>query len=174
MYHNINMIKSLIAVLSLSFASVSFGQAVEPTWNLKEVMDKDKSIVGYVYSTSAIGTTSNQKSITNLRLICSLKDSPPIIAIYWKDAVGNGDRYVTAEVDGRTIGYGPRKWERDGNLTYRNLNESTLLLQSLRTGRQVKFTWESISGPKRTTMFTLNGFNTNYSKFISDCKIQPQ
>lgn len=169
--------KFSIAILSLTFASVSFGQPVEPTWNLKEVIDKDKSVIGYVYSTAAIGTMASnpvQKSITNLRLICSLKDSSPIIAIYWKGAVGNGDRYVTAEVDGKIIGNGPRKWERDGPLTYRNLNESPLLLQSLRTGRQVKFTWESNSGPKRTTMFTLYGFNSNFSKFNSDCKIQPQ
>ncbi len=164
--------KAILFAIALIFGSHAFAQAADPPWSLRKVLS-DKTPVGYIYYTAAIGTIDSrpvQKSVTGLRLLCSLTGGSPVIAIYWNGTNFDGTEYISIEVDGRVIS-SPQMWRQEQNLTFRNLDESRLLLQELRIGRVVKFSWTGKNGIKRTTMFSLAGFNANLAEFASACKI---
>lgn len=169
--------RKLFGIISILAATGAQAQAL--AWNLSEVPAKDKSVAGYIYHSSAVGTqvgTKTEKAVTGLRLVCSTKEyvamreSDPIIAIYWNGMFGNGTQMVGVKVDGKTIQMST-PWEQDGPVLFRRIADSKELMQGLRTGRSVSFEWESDS-TKRTTIISLKDFNTGFSEFKTSCKAQ--
>jgi len=166
--------KIIIPTLVLAIASTAFAQTEVP-WQLQDVKI-DNKVAGYIYYTSAVGTIDTKppkKVVTRLGLTCSLTERSAVIGITWKGSHFVGHEHVTTEVDGNVIGGTSTRWQQGGELTYRYLDESRPLLQALRTGRQVKFQWIGSDSIRRMTIFDLANFNTDFSKFNSDCKINP-
>ena len=168
--------KALFAALALSVSATAFAQAVpDPTWTLSPVTGgKDKVVVGYIYHTAAIGTMDSpkvQKAVTGLRLVCSMKGGMPVIAIYWNGSNFNGPEYITTEIDGKMFGTAPEQWQQEYNLTYRNIEESSALMAAIRTGKNIKFSWMGKDAVRRTTMFSLSGYQTKLADFGTACKV---
>lgn len=167
--------KALISALALAFVSNSFAQAPDPVWTMIDVPDpQTKKVIGHVYYTAALGFFSRQpenKFPTGLSIGCSLEDGRAIVAIYWTGILLDKTDQVLTEVDGKPIWNGPMTWNQDGNYTYRYVDESQPLIKALKTGRQIKFSWNAPNSINRSTMFSLSAFNTNLSKFTTACKI---
>lgn len=166
--------KFAIFALALTLTTSAFSQTTNTGWTLSEIKDKEKTTVGFIYHTAAIGTAETkpvQKSVTGLRLVCSTRGGSPAIAIYWNGTNFSGPESVTTEVDGKPFGNSSQEWRQDTNLTYRELDESRHLLQALRTGRTVKFSWTGKDSVRRATMFSLSGFNSRLSEFSTACKV---
>jgi hypothetical protein len=167
--------KTLISTLALVFASSAFAQMYDPGWSIMDVPHpKSKKVIGYVYYTPGVGYFDRKpenKFPSSLSVGCSLEDSRPVIAIYWSGLLLDGTDQVSTEVDGRTIWGAPMNWNQDGNVTYRYVDESQPLVQALKNGRQIKFSWTGANSINRSTSFNLASFNTNLSKFTTACKI---
>ncbi|HEY6436322.1 MAG TPA: hypothetical protein VIY47_07005 [Ignavibacteriaceae bacterium] len=163
----------LVGLFLIFVSTISYSQE---DWRLREVIDKSKGIVGYVYYTNAKGTKSGdqkEKVITGLRLVCSTINSSaddPIIAVFWNGGPGGATfQQVEVKVDGRSAEVG--QWTQDGTFLYRKLLESRPLIQSLRTGQVISLSWAGTDNVRRTTIFGLRNFNTNLSNFLDQCKI---
>ena len=119
--------RKLFGIISILAATGAQAQALG--WNLTEVPAKDKSVAGYIYHSSAVGTqigTKTEKVVTGLRLVCSTKEyvamreSDPVVAIYWNGMFGNGTQAVNVKVDGRPIQMAT-PWEQDGPVLFRRI-----------------------------------------------------
>lgn len=102
--------RKLFGLLALSVSMSAFAQA--SAWNISEVAGKDKSVVGYIYHSSAVGTqvgAKTEKVVSGLRLVCStkgymaMKESEPIIAVFWNGMFGNTPETVLVEIDGKPV-----------------------------------------------------------------------
>jgi hypothetical protein len=165
-------VRKLFGIVSILVAGSVQAQALG--WNVSEVLGKDKTPVGYIYHSSAVGTqvgTKTEKVITGLRLVCSIKSSEgPAIALYWNGMFGNTPQSVDVKVDGRKIAQST-PWDQDGPLLFRKIADSQELMQGLKTGRAVSFEWTQ-SGVKRTTVISLKDFNSGFGEFKTSCKTQ--
>lgn len=168
-------------VLIAAFISMS-AAAQTTTWNISEVSGKNAEILGYIYHTSTVGTqigAKTKKVISGLRLVCSTKGysamatSEPIVAIFWQGMFGNTPTAVSAEVDKKPIRLVPTLWDHDGQILYRNFSDSAELIQALKTGRNVTFSWEGNDSVKRKTVFSLRDFNSQLSEFNALCNTKP-
>ena len=169
--------RKLFGIISILAVASAPAQALE--WTLSEISAKEKTVAGYIYHSSAVGTqtgTKTEKSVTGLRLVCStreyvaMRESDPIIAIYWNGMFGNGSHTVTVKVDGRAVQM-VTSWEQDGPVLFRKIADSKELMQGLLTGRSVRLEWESAS-VKRVTVISLKGFNTGFNEFKTSCRTQ--
>jgi len=162
---------ALILVVSSSAAMAGFN-----SWELTEVRDTNHVPVGYVYSINSTGTASfgdkTTKSITSLRLICSLKGGNPIFAIYWNKRIGPNTLVPTVTVDGtQPVLDEPTVWVRDGGkLVYRDLYKSQNLLKAAKTGKELSFEIRDDMSVFYKTTFLLSGFD--YTDFNTKCKTQ--
>lgn len=171
--------RKLFGLLALSVSMSAFAQA--SAWNISEVAGKDKSVVGYIYHSSAVGTqvgAKTEKVVSGLRLVCStkgymaMKESEPIIAVFWNGMFGNTPETVLVEIDGKPVRLAPSPWDHDNQILFRKISESKELLQGLKTGRSVTFSWTSHDAVKRKTTFSLRDFNSQFSEFNASCKTQ--
>jgi len=165
-------VRKLFGIVAALFATGAMAQA--SGWNLSEVPAKDKSVAGYIYHSSAVGTqvgATPAKVISGLRLVCSAKgNDDPVIAIYWNGMFGNTPQNVDIKVDNRKIPQAT-PWDQDGPILVKKLAGEQELLQALRTGKSVTFEWTSGS-VKRTTIISLKDFNTSYGEFKTSCRNQ--
>lgn len=170
--------KKLLVSLVTVFATMAV-MAENTDWQVTEVTGHDKSVAGYIYHTGAVGTqvgTKTMKAATSLRLVCSSKVSPqrsgdPLIAVYWNTMTGNAPQFPLIQVDKKDIGL-PVQWMQDGQLLMRSVYESKELIQALKTGRNISFTWIGTDAVRRTTMFNLRDFNEHLGEFNSSCKTE--
>lgn len=170
-------VRKLFGILALVAATNVSAQVA--AWNISEIKGKDNSVVGYIYHTSAVGTqvrNKPEKIVSGLRLVCSTKtwtsnESDSIIAVYWNGMFGNTNQKVDVKVDGRTIAL-PSNWDQDNQIVFRKISESAELVQALKTGRNVTFSWDGTDSTKRVTTFSLRDFNQKFSEFNNSCKTQ--
>jgi hypothetical protein len=170
-------VRKLFAGL-LSVLAMTAGAAETSTWNLVEVQTKDKTVVGYIYHTAAVGTQLNNKKIekvgAGLRLICSSKgNGESIITVYWDGMHGNTTQNVEVTVDKKQIAIGaPVRMNQDGPIIYRSLSESRFILQAMKTGQNIQFVWTGTDSINRTVIFNIQEFNSNYAAFASACRLE--
>ena len=164
-----------IILIFISFKAYS----LPLSWNLSEVEIGSKNIIGYIYHSSTVGTqigTKKEKVITGLRFVCSTinntseSDSNSIIAVYWDGMFGNNKHIINVKVDGKPV-LVSSTWNQDGPLLYRNISESTELIESLTKGKTVSIDW-TVDSIKKATVFSLKDFNSGFNKFKLSCGIK--
>lgn len=166
--------RKIIATLFLGISFSAFGQ-IPNSWSITEVTNAIGDPRGYILHTESIGRQVGilpEKSVTGLRILCSVVTTEsPIIGIYWNSMTGSGPEYIEIKVDGKKIGTGEKtKWDRDSFILYQQLNKSSTLLQAMKTGRTIHFSWESSGSVKRETAFDLRDFNAEFPTFNEKCK----
>jgi len=172
--------KQLLATIALALSSFAcFSQEIpQSQWSLVEVTQpvaNHSSTVGYIYHTASAGYEyigrANFTHHTELRFICSAKGKPnPIIAIFWEgqNSQINLLKGITIKVDRKeVVQNNDYEWVQEGPLTYRKYEESTDLMNALKTGHMVSFEW-----PAYHTIFSLTGFQQNFDDFLAKCKLQ--
>ncbi len=174
--------KNYIAGLFLAFgAAFSHAQTPTPTptplWNLIPVNNEDNRLVGHILHTYATGTrysTPPTKSITGLRLICSLnRSADPVIALYWDNSKQGEANNVQLHirVDNREIEQYDL-WLQDDKLTYRSIKDSAGLIKAMKSGHKVQFDWFDTDATRRVTIFSLVGFGLYLNDFNTACRTQ--
>lgn len=170
--------RKLIGILALVAASNVAAQAT--AWNISEIKGKDNSVVGYIYHSSAVGTQikdKTEKVVSGLRLVCSTKSavamgsSESIIAIYWNGMFGNTNQKIDVKVDGKAVNL-TTSWDQDNQIVFRKISESTEMIQAMKTGRNITFSWTGTDSAKRITTVSLHNFNQKFSEFNNSCKTQ--
>jgi len=144
-------------------------------WNIVKVPTDDGKVAGYIFHTYAVGTKygkEQEKSVTGLRLICSATkgNSTPIVSIYWdKESLDyhNQSQDIEISIDDKAIE--TSKWVQEGKISYRNLYESGDLIEKMRLGSKISFTWKDTNGLKRSIIFNLKGFGSNLDRFGESC-----
>lgn len=113
------------------------------TWKMSEVTGKDKSIVGYIYHTSATGTKigdKQEKAFASLRLVCSTKsNAPPLVVLYWNGMNGSGNKYPLVQIDGKQVTVQQEVWIQESNILYRTVYSDDQLMKLLKTSSKVTF-----------------------------------
>lgn len=164
----------IVAALSMLTAN-----ADNTDWSLNEVISKDNSIAGYVYETIAVGTQSGsrpEKNISSIQLVCTVlvPDSnnlpEPLLMLTWNTLEGNSPQLVDLIVDNGSA-Y-TLKFEHDGSLLYRPLSESTQLLHSIITSKNVKVSWTDETGTRRIVIFNLRNINAQLNVFSDKCGVK--
>lgn len=168
------MKKTLITIFGIIFSLIAVSQ-VSPGWKISVIENKDKTPIGYIYHTYAIGTQyipAEQKVPTGLRLVCSTTyGDAPVIAIYWKDygpSSAKNNQPMKIVIDEKEIA--ESVWSTDINLIYKPLSESNDITTAMKAGKTIEFIWSN-PGRKRTK-FDLKDFNTNYYNFTKICNIK--
>ncbi len=170
--------RKLIGILALIAATNVAAQA--STWNISEIKGKDNSVVGYIYHSSAVGTQirdKTEKVVSGLRLVCSTKSLPAIgspesiVAVYWNGMFGNTNQKIDVKVDGRSINLATH-WDQDNQIVFRKISESAEMIQAMKAGRSITFSWTGTDSVKRNTTFSLRDFNQKFSEFNNSCKTQ--
>ena len=157
--------------------SIVAASAETSIWQIAEISDTEMAPVGYIYYTSAIGTQINstpKKVVTSLRLVCSTKistqrDNDPLIILFWNTMNGNTPQSVTIGVDKNTPNYLSR-WQQEGPILLRSVNESKEIMQRLKTNKSIKFSWITVDGVQHLTIFDLRTFGVHLSEFNALCK----
>jgi hypothetical protein len=173
-------VKKLFVALASIFALSAMAQSSD--WKLTAVPGPDRGTVGYIYHTSAVGTqigAKAEKIVTGLRLVCTAtgftanKNSEPVIALYWNTMTGSTPQFLGIKVDSRQVGVGQEtRWVQDGPLLLRTIEESSTLLQSMKTGNKISFEWTGTDAVRRSTIFDLRDFRSNLNEFNTVCKTQ--
>jgi hypothetical protein len=165
------MKKIVCGIISILFSSAAFCQSVP--WTLTEVKDKT-DIAGYIYHTESLGTqygVKNEKIFTSLRFACSPKSSaPPLIIIMWDSPLlkGSSTQLVYAIVDNKIIpSYD--QWDQDENIVYKPIHDTDVIMQQLKIGNVVTFTWTDNSGIRLTTAFDLQNMKKGLIEFNKVC-----
>lgn len=167
----------LITIVGLLISINTYSEI--PHWKLSEVKGNDRSVVGYVYHTEAVGTQVSQKTekvVAGLRLVCSTKASTQrnndlIIAIYWDGMFGNLTQSTDVLFNKRMFETGQKlRWDQDGPLLIRYVTDSRTFIQALKVNKDVKISWIGTDNVKRIVMFDLQEFNMNISEFAKLCK----
>ena len=172
--------KNLLAILFSLCVSVS-AFAEDTNWQITEVPNKDNVIVGYIYHSGAVGTQvdtnkKSQKVVTSLRLVCSLKastqrDNDSLFVLYWDTMEGVSGQYIVSKTSGEPTDHNMFRWEQDGPLLIRSMNESRDIIQKMKLSKNMSFMWHSKDGTLRTTMFDLRTFGSHLTEFGTLCKI---
>ncbi len=166
--YNIDM-RIILTTLLIFLSTTCF--AVQPNWRMSPVQGKDQ-LAGYIYHTSAVGRQSDvtKKIFTSLRLICSLKGGAPIVALYWNSGLyTNEDVIVSITAEGKEVGQ-PATWTNDNGLLYRNIADSSELMEALGTGKIIKFQWVTNDTTQYMTAFSVSGIDL--ADFNTKCKIR--
>jgi hypothetical protein len=157
-FYNSNM-KKLLTLLLLALCSIAHAE-----WHLATVYGKD-SPAGYIYYTSAVGTTDNEKLSTRLQFICSLKGGVPIVSIYWdKNIEANGEVVVSFVTDSSATTI--TSWTNDGELLYKPLASAPKVINAVKTGKIIKFRAQGTS-TSYTTAFNVTG--VDFTEFNAKC-----
>ncbi len=170
------MKKIFVGLIAACFVTAASASNVD--WKITKVFSEDKSVAGFIYHTSAIGTQIGQKTekvISGLRLVCSGKEptkwsEDPVIVIFWDKSDGSETQTVEIRTDKTNSELS--QWEQDGPLLVRSIPESKELMKSLRTNKNIGFTWTDSNSVKRTTLFSLRNFNTHIDEFNTLCNTQ--
>lgn len=170
--------KKLLVSMVAAFATMAV-MAENTDWQVTEVAGHDKSIVGYIYHTGAVGTqisAKTEKVATSLRLVCSNKISSqrsgdPLIVLFWNTMDGNTPQFIGIKADNRPTDH-PLRWEHEGAILMRSAYESKELMQTLKTSRSINFSWHGSDGIQRITTFNLRDFNEHLGEFNSSCKTE--
>lgn len=167
------MKKLAYGILAALLSSTAICQPV--TWDISEVKGPKDTIVGYIYYTNATGTqigAKTEKLFTSLRLVCSTKSvEPPLMIIKWDTLSGNSVQYVRATVDGKIIPLNDQ-WFQDESIVYRAITYPDPLVQRLKQGTTVTFTWIDNDAVRRTTAFDLRDMKKGLSDFNTFCHTQ--
>ena len=85
---------------------------------------------------------------------------------------GNNVANVDILVDGKNVRNltNPGIWVQDGPILFRNISESKELVDALKVGRTVTFSWIGPDSVTRRTGFNLRGFTQNLPRFNQSCK----
>ena len=170
-----NKLSAFLFTLFLSVNAI----AENTGWQITEVPNKDNNIVGYIYHVGSIGTQTTkigktEKVATSLRFVCSTKistqrDNDPIIVLFWDTMDGSIGQYIVSQVSGKSLDHMYR-WEQEGPVMMRSVNESKDLIMELKTGKNIKFYWHDKVGTLRTTIFDLQTFKSHLAEFNTLCK----
>lgn len=163
--------RKLFGILIALITTSAYSTTAE--WNISEVTRYDNKVVGYIYHSSAVGTrigTTTERSVTGLRLVCSAKEyiDSPIVVLFWNGMFGNKPKSVEVKVDGKSIN-ADYTWQQENQILYRQVGESTTLIEGLKEGRSITFRWADEDNRKMATTFDLSTFDKNYEKFKSMC-----
>jgi hypothetical protein len=154
--------KKLFTLILVAFCSL-----VHAEWHLAAVYGKDIP-VGYIYYTSAVGTTDKEKLATRLQFICSLKGGDPIVSIFWeKNIEANGEVVVSFVTDNSVPVI--TSWTNDGELLYKPLSSAPKVINSVKTGRIIKFRAQG-TNTSYTTAFNVSG--VDFTEFNAKCGTQ--
>lgn len=145
-------------------------------WNLFPV-NVNNQPVGYIYQTYSVGTVykiSKEKNVTALRFICTLKGSSlPLIGIFWNGSKNeNSNLPIEISINESIVILKNQDWVQDGFLVFRTVDESRELIELMKTGRSISFTWKNKDGIKKHTIFSLDNFTSLLSDFNTICKTQ--
>ena len=151
-----------LLLLAICFAS---GMAQASGWIMTTIHNKNTP-VGIIYYINAIGTHGASKSLTSLRLICSLTNNEQIIGVYWDKLQGREDIVVSTYVDNKLIGI-PIVWDNDISLLFKPTTEVNNIMEALSSGRLIKFQWNTDS-TQFTTAFNLTG--VDLANFNAKCR----
>ena len=166
------MKKLVCGIFATLLSSTAICQPV--TWSLSEIKGKTE-VAGYIYHTSATGTqygAKTEKVFTGLRFACSPKSSaPPLMIIYWNTMKGSSVQYVHATVDGKIVPNNDQ-WFQDESIVYRAMQDSDPIMQQLKAGSTVTFTWIDNNAVKRTTAFDLRDMKKGLGDFNAVCHTQ--
>jgi hypothetical protein len=165
-----------LALFLATFSFASYAQTPSIWWFLRPVPNEGPT-VGYIYDTRAVGyvyESNPVKNVTALRLICSTvgKDRP-IIAVVWdtQNEPKLTDLAVEIKIDRKIVpGVQDYKWVQEGKWIYHNLSESTELIDAMKDGRTISFSWVGRDTNKRYTVFSILGFNTLLNDFYTSCQ----
>lgn len=169
-------IKKLLVSFIFTFSPYLAQAQTGNEWNLFPVYINDQS-VGYIYQTYSVGTvykTPKEKNVTALRFICTLKgSSPPLIAIFWSGSKNeNLNLPIEISINESAVILKNQDWVQDGLVVFRTVDESRELIELMKTGRSISFTWKNKDGIKKHTIFALDNFTSLLSDFGTICKTQ--
>ena len=170
--------KNLLALLFSTCLSIA-AYAENIGWEIKPEPGEDGTIVGYIYHSGAVGTQvgiKTEKVVTSLRFVCSTKtsaqrDNDPLVVLFWDSMTGVTSQYIVSKASAKPLDHMFR-WEQDGPILIRSVNESKDLIQEMRLSKSISFSWHSKDGTLRTTIFDLRTFNSHLAEFNALCKIQ--
>jgi hypothetical protein len=166
--------KMLVTSLILTLSTLT-ATAQSSMWNLTSVDDSNKNPVGFIYHAYARGTATKANSTSavasGLRFVCSVKSKEePKLAIFWNGVLMvHTSQEIQISVD--NIFSTSEKWTRDGALIYTSLDKSGNLVNALKKGRLVRFSWTGNDSTRYATAFELKDFNL--SAFDNSCKTKP-
>lgn len=163
--------KMIVTGLVLTLSTLA-AIAQSSIWNLTPVADSNKNLVGFIYHVYARGTATKANSTaavaSGLRFVCSIKSKEePKLAIFWNGVLMvNTSQEIQISVDNSFST--SEKWTRDGSLIYTSLDKSGNLVDALKKGRLVRFSWVGSDSSRYTTAFELKNFDL--SAFSDSCK----
>ena len=163
-------------VYGVFFSLLSSAAICQPvSWTLSEIKGQSE-IAGYIYHTDAAGTqygAKTEKLFTSLRFACSTKSSaPPLMIIMWNTMKGSSTQFIHTTVDGNPV-LSYDQWTQDENIIYRPLQYPTdTIMQQLKTGSIVRFTWIDNNTVRRTTAFDLRDMKKKLADFNTVCHTQ--
>lgn len=141
-------------------------------WKLSKITDSNRVTVGHIYHTDA----KSENNAIGLRLVCAAPtftikgNNDPMIVLFWDQMTGNIPQMVEIKIDGKQIGVGQEfRWDQDGNILLRSINESRPIIQGMKTGRSIRFQWGP-SNKTRIAVFDLRDFNSNLAEFNKVCQ----
>lgn len=169
-YHISYMKKFFIYIAAFVLCTSAYAQK----WELTEITSKDKSVVGYIYHTSTIGTQTGPKTekvISGLRLVCSLKSQgTPLVVIFWDKMLGIGPQILRIKIDSKEFVESSKyQWMQDGNILVREINESQSLFLALKNARSFSINWTSNDNITRTSIFDVSAMSSQISNFATVC-----
>ncbi len=167
--------KTFIGLVLALASTVAFAQSAE--WKLSEIKDKGNTPVGYIFHSYAVGTEVGNgkvgnKTVTGLRLICSVKGpAAPTIAVYWDAPMSQESSQVLMwVVDSKTV-RSSVEWKQDGKILYSSFTDSPELISALKSGKNISTRWTDKYGVQRSAAYNLDGFNAHLNEFNSACKL---
>lgn len=141
-------------------------------WILTEITS-NRSTVGFVYHTHAVGINGNEKVVAGLRFICSKMPNieGPIIAIHWdKDYYYPVTQEITLTINKKVVSTG--NWIYENNIFYQPLSQNKTLPALMKDSRTIGFSW-SVDNLKHNVVFDIRDFDLKFNNFLSVCKIEP-
>lgn len=151
--------KKLLALIVITFCSIAHAE-----WRLATVYGKD-SPVGYIYYTSAVGTTEKEKLSTRLQFICSLKGGEPIVSVYWEKNIESNGEVVVSFVADNSVPV-VTSWTNDGELLFKPLAAAPKLINAVKTSKIIKFRAQG-TNTGYTTAFNVSG--ADFTEFNTKC-----
>ena len=166
---------ALLPMLCFANTDTTIEPYIKKSWEFTAVADANKKVIGYVYTSSAYGYIDSQRTLSNMRLICSTKENTdlsvgPVVAIAFKSTMAFANTDVSVKVDGKKVNL-LNSWVREGNIIYRKLSESKELISAMQKGKIVSFEFDK-DGKNWTTAFSINDFADKLKEFEVGCGIK--
>jgi hypothetical protein len=151
--------KKLLSLLMLVFCSV-----VHADWRMVTIYSKYIP-AGYIYYTSAIGSVDKEKVNTRLQFICSLKGGDPIVSVFWEKNIEAGSEVTLSVATDNSIPIN-YTWAVDGELILSPLLSSHKLINTIKSGKIVKF---KMQGTKVAYLTAFNVSGVDFTEFNTMC-----